>query len=97
MSVEAACALSLFLFFMISLLAPMKMMDIHRQMQAALEAAGCTSDMSSTDICEAMVGAMTTISYDGLTGQSMTWSADGTVSKAPMAVVIENGVYVLPQ
>lgn len=40
MSVEAACALSLFLFFMISLLAPMKMMDIHRQMQAALEAAG---------------------------------------------------------
>ena len=65
--------------------------------KAALEAAGCTSDMSSTDICEAMVGAMTTISYDGLTGQSMTWSADGTVSKAPMAVVIENGVYVLPQ
>ncbi|MBT9776152.1 hypothetical protein GPL15_06485 [Clostridium sp. MCC353] len=40
MSVEAACALSLFLFFMISLLAPMKVMDIHRQMQAALESAG---------------------------------------------------------
>ena len=65
--------------------------------KAALEAAGCTSDMSSTDICEAIVGVMTTISYDGLTGQGMTWSADGTVSKAPMAVVIENGVYVLPQ
>ena len=65
--------------------------------KAALEAAGCTADMSSTDICEAIVGVMTTISYDGLTGQDMTWSADGTVSKAPMAVVIENGVYVLPQ
>ena len=45
----------------------------------------------------AVVGVMTTISYDGLTGQGMTWSADGTVSKAPRAVVIENGVYVLPQ
>lgn len=65
--------------------------------KAALEAAGCTADMSSADICEAIVGVMTTISYDGLTGQGMTWSADGTVSKAPMAVVIENGVYVLPQ
>lgn len=40
MSLEAACALSLFLLFMISLLAPMKVMDIHRQMQAALESAG---------------------------------------------------------
>lgn len=40
MSVEAACALSLFLLFMVTLLAPMKVMNIHRQMQAALEAAG---------------------------------------------------------
>ena len=63
-------------------------------MKAALEAAGCTADMSSADICEAVVSVMTTISVDGLTGQGMTWSADGAVSKAPMAVVIKDGVYV---
>ena len=63
---------------------------------AALEAAGCTADMSSADICEALVGVMTTISVDGLTGQVMTWDASGAVSKAPMAVIIENGTYVLP-
>ena len=65
-------------------------------MKAALEAAGCTADMSSADICEAVVSVMTTISVDGLTGQGMTWSADGAVSKAPMAVVIKDGVYVTP-
>lgn len=63
---------------------------------AALEAAGCTADMTSTEICEALVGVMTTISVDGLTGQGMTWDASGAVSKAPMAVIIENGTYVLP-
>ena len=64
---------------------------------AALEAAGCTSDMSAADICEALVGVMTTISVDGLTGQGMTWSANGEVAKAPMAVVIKDGVYVTPE
>ena len=64
--------------------------------KAALEAAGCTADMSSADICEAIVSVMTSISVDGLTGQGMTWSADGAVSKAPMAVVIKDGVYVTP-
>ena len=64
--------------------------------KAALEEAGCTPDMSTTDICEALVGVITNISVDGLTGQGMTWAASGEVSKAPMAVVIENGAYVLP-
>ena len=39
---------------------------------------------------------MPTITVDGLTGSGMTWDASGAVSKAPMAVVIENGTYVLP-
>ena len=65
-------------------------------LKAALEAAGCTADMSAVDICEALVPVMSTITVDGLTGQGMTWDASGAVSKAPMAVVIENGVYVLP-
>ncbi len=62
----------------------------------AIQAAGCTSDMSAADICEALVKAMTAISVDGLTGQGMTWQPTGEVSKAPMAVVIKDGVYVTP-
>ena len=62
----------------------------------ALNAAGCTGDMSAADICEALVAVMPTISVNGLTGQGMTWKATGEVSKAPMAVVIKGGVYVTP-
>ena len=62
----------------------------------ALKAAECTPDMSAEDICEALVAVMPTISVDGLTGQGMTWAATGEVSKAPMAVVIKDGAYVLP-
>ena len=64
--------------------------------KAALEASGCTADMSAADICEKMVAAMPTISVDGLTGEGMTWDASGAVSKSPMAVVIKDGAYVMP-
>ena len=63
----------------------------------ALEAAGCTADMSTADICEALVAQMTQITFDGLTGTSMTWNAEGQVSKAPTAYVIKDGAYVLPE
>ena len=63
-------------------------------MKAALEQAGCTPDMSASDICDALKTAMTEITVDGLTGSGMTWSADGEPSKSPKAVVIEGGVYV---
>jgi branched-chain amino acid transport system substrate-binding protein len=62
----------------------------------ALQKAGCTCDMSAADICEALIAAMPAISVDGLTGEGMTWDASGAVSKAPMAVVIKDGVYVTP-
>ena len=62
----------------------------------ALQKAGCTPDMSAQDICEALVAAITSISYDGITGQGLTWTANGEVSKDPLAVVIQNGVYVTP-
>ena len=65
-------------------------------LKAALEAAECTPDMSSADICEALIPVMPTLSYDGLTGKGMTWDASGAVSKDPTAFVIENGTYVLP-
>lgn len=63
---------------------------------AVIEKAGLTADMSSADICEKGIAAMTEISVDGVTGSGMTWAATGEVSKAPMAVVIKDGVYVTP-
>lgn len=57
--------------------------------KAAAEKAGITADMSISDMCEAMKTAMTAITFDGLTGEGMTWSADGEPTKAPKAVVIE--------
>ena len=62
----------------------------------ALEAAKCTTDMSVEELCEALVAIMPTITYSGLTGEGLTWNAEGEVSKDPLAVVIENGVYVTP-
>ena len=59
----------------------------------ALEAAGCTGDMSSEEICEKLVEVMPTITFTGLTGKDMTWNAEGQVSKAPTAYVIKDGVY----
>lgn len=63
---------------------------------AALEKAGCTPDMSAKDICEKLVEVMPTLKFDGLTGEGMTWSESGEVSKAARAVVIKDGVYVTP-
>ncbi len=60
----------------------------------ACEAAGVTADMSPQDVCEAMKKQFTSMTFDGLTGKSVTWSESGEVSKSPKAVKIENGVYV---
>jgi len=58
------------------------------------KASGLTTDLSAEELCDAMVAAITgDFSYDGLTGQEMTWSTDGTVSKDPVVVVIKNGQY----
>ena len=62
----------------------------------ALTEAGCTADMSAEEICEKLIAVMPTIEYTGLTGQGLTWNAEGEVSKDPMAVVIKDGVYVTP-
>lgn len=61
--------------------------------KAAMEKAGVTSDMSISEMGDALKAAMTEISVDGLTGTDITWSADGEPTKAPKAVVIENGAY----
>lgn len=62
----------------------------------ACTAAGVTADMSAEEICEALIARFTSgdFSVDGLTGTGMTWSANGEVSKAPVVVKVEGGVYV---
>ena len=61
--------------------------------KAALEQCGATADMDASALCDLMKVAMTEITVDGLTGTGMTWSAEGEPTKAPKAVVIENGAY----
>lgn len=61
---------------------------------AAMEEAGVTPDMSAADMGSVLSEAMTKITVDGLTGDGMTWNANGEVSKAPKAVVIKDGAYV---
>lgn len=61
--------------------------------KVAIEKSGVTPDMSASDICDAMEVAMTEISIDGLTGEGMTWTADGEPNKAPKAVKITDGAY----
>ena len=60
----------------------------------ALENAGATPDMSAEDLCDKMVEQFTSMTFDGLTGEGMTWDETGAVSKSPKGMVIENGAYV---
>ncbi|PWL86020.1 MAG: amino acid ABC transporter substrate-binding protein [Oscillospiraceae bacterium] len=55
--------------------------------------AGVTSDMSVSEIGDALKVAITEVTMDGLTGKNMTWKASGEVSKAPIVVKVENGAY----
>lgn len=61
--------------------------------KAAAEKAELTPDMSISDMCDKMKTAMTEITIDGLTGSSITWSADGEPSKEPKAIIIQDGAY----
>ena len=60
----------------------------------ALENAGATPDMSAEDLCDKMIEQFTSMTFDGLTGEGMTWDSTGAVSKSPKGMVIENGAYV---
>ena len=68
--------------------------DVIYAIYEACVAGEVTADMSAEEINEILVEQFTSMTFDGLTGEGMTWEATGEVSKSPMAVVIENGVYV---
>ena len=60
----------------------------------ACQKGNVTTDMTAEEICDIMIAQFTTMSFDGLTGNGMTWGANGEVTKSPKGMVIENGVYV---
>ncbi len=59
----------------------------------ALEAAGATPDMSSEELCDLMMEQFNSMTFNGLTGENMTWS-NGQVSKNPKGMMIKDGAYV---
>ena len=59
----------------------------------ALTNANATPDMTAEELCGLMIEQFSTMSFDGLTGEGMTWT-NGMVDKAPKGMVIENGAYV---
>ena len=64
-------------------------------LKAAIEESNATTDMSASDMCDALKGAMTKIKMQGLTGgkDGLTWNESGEVTKSPKAVIIKNGAY----
>lgn len=60
--------------------------------KAAIEESGATADMSVSELCDAMSGAMSKITLKGLTG-TITWDESGEPNKEPKAVVITDGAY----
>ena len=65
--------------------------------KAAAEKEDVTPDKSASDICDALKKGMTEITYDGLTGKSITWSEDGEPTKDPTVVVVKSGEYQVLQ
>lgn len=53
-----------------------------------------TYDMTPTQIGQILKEQFTKMTFNGLTGKDMTWSASGEVTKAPNAVYIKDGAYV---
>ena len=56
----------------------------------ALEKIGVNEDYDFDNIYDDMISQFTSMSFDGITGLSMTWASNGEVSKAPKAVIILN-------
>lgn len=68
--------------------------DVIYALYNAMTAAGITGSESASEICTALEAQFATMTIDGLTGTGMHWDENGMISKAPAAVVIENGAYV---
>ena len=67
-------------------------------LKQAIEAAGVSADADFTEVCDALVETFTSsdFAFTGLTtaGEEATWSDTGEISKQPMGMVIQGGVYM---
>ena len=66
-------------------------------LKEAIESADLTPEASNEEICDALIAAIQEVTYNGLTGENMTWNDAGEVSKDPKAVIIQDGSYVSVQ
>ena len=60
----------------------------------ALRDLNVDSNYNFDNLYNDLVSQFTSMTFNGVTGENMTWSTNGEVSKAPKAVVITDGVYV---
>ena len=61
----------------------------------ALKATGAKPTMTASELGDLLSKKFAgDFTFDGLTGEGMTWDETGAVSKSPKGMVIENGVYV---
>ncbi|MDE7171061.1 MAG: ABC transporter substrate-binding protein [Oscillospiraceae bacterium] len=60
----------------------------------ALKDENVTAETSASDMCDLLINKFTSMTFNGLTGENMTWSAEGTVTKSPKGMFIQDGAYV---
>ncbi len=68
--------------------------DVIYAIYTAAKAAGIDGSTVASDACTVLTEQFKAMTFDGLTGKGMTWDDNGMISKAPAAVVINNGIYV---
>ena len=61
----------------------------------ALQDGAISPDMSSSEMCDALTTAFTSMTFNGTTGEGQTWDENGMISKEPKVYIIESGAYVL--
>ncbi len=60
----------------------------------ALSLAKATPDMDAEALCAKMIEQFTSMTFNGITGENVKWSANGEVTKDPKGMVIKDGAYV---
>ena len=61
----------------------------------ALKASDAKASMTASELGDILTAAFAgDFTFDGLTGEGMSWDETGAVSKSPKGMVIENGAYV---
>ena len=62
---------------------------------AALNNAGIKdSSLKADELCDKLIAQFTSMTFDGLTGEGMSWGKDGAVTKSPKGMYIQDGAYV---